>query len=136
MRSILRYLGTCDGNMEEGSMRADVNVSVRRPGDDYGTRCEIKNVNSIRFVEQAIEVEAQRQVDILEDGGAIHQETRLIRFTRRWRREPCVRRKRRTTTATSQTPICCRWSSSRAWVDEIAASLPELPDDRKRRFVG
>ncbi|MDJ0951909.1 MAG: Asp-tRNA(Asn)/Glu-tRNA(Gln) amidotransferase subunit GatB, partial [Alphaproteobacteria bacterium] len=77
MRSILRYLGTCDGNMEEGSMRADVNVSVRRPGEDLGTRCEIKNVNSVRFVRQAIEYEARRQIEVLEDGGTIEQETRL-----------------------------------------------------------
>src|SRR5471030_2451180 len=78
LRSILRYLGTCDGNMEEGSLRADVNVSVRRPGEPLGTRCEIKNVNSIRFIGQAIDVEARRQVAILEDGGAIDQETRLF----------------------------------------------------------
>jgi aspartyl-tRNA(Asn)/glutamyl-tRNA(Gln) amidotransferase subunit B len=78
LRSILRYLGTCDGNMDEGSMRADVNVSVRKPGGDFGTRCEIKNVNSIRFVGQAIEYEARRQIAILEDGGNIDQETRLF----------------------------------------------------------
>ncbi len=78
LRTILRYLGTCDGNMEEGSLRADVNVSVRRPGEPLGTRCEIKNVNSIRFIGQAIEYEARRQIEILEDGGNIHQETRLF----------------------------------------------------------
>ena len=78
LRSILRYLGTCDGNMEEGSMRCDCNVSVRRPGEPLGTRCEIKNVNSIRFVMQAIEYEARRQVEVLEDGGKIKQETRLF----------------------------------------------------------
>src|SRR5690554_2349905 len=77
LRTILRYLGTCDGNMEQGSMRADINVSVRRPGDEFGTRCEIKNVNSVRFAGQAIEYEARRQIDILEDGGSIDQETRL-----------------------------------------------------------
>src|SRR5262249_10043816 len=77
LRTIMRYLGTCDGDMEKGNLRADVNVSVRRPGDPLGTRCEIKNINSIRFVGQAIEHEARRQVDILEDGGAIEQETRL-----------------------------------------------------------
>ena len=74
----MRYLGTCDGNMDEGSMRADVNVSVRRPGAPLGTRCEIKNVNSIRFVGQAIDYEARRQIGILEDGGTIDQETRLF----------------------------------------------------------
>src|SRR5208282_966288 len=74
LRTILRYIGSCDGNMEQGSLRADVNVSVRRPGEPLGTRCEIKNVNSIRFIGQAIEVEARRQIAILEDGGAIKQE--------------------------------------------------------------
>ena len=78
MRSILRYLGTCDGNMEEGSMRADVNVSVRKPGANLGTRCEIKNINSMRFIVQAVEYEARRQIDILEGGGSIKQETRLF----------------------------------------------------------
>ncbi|MCB1421622.1 MAG: Asp-tRNA(Asn)/Glu-tRNA(Gln) amidotransferase subunit GatB, partial [Nitratireductor sp.] len=78
LRTILRYLGTCDGNMEQGSLRADVNVSVRKPGGEFGTRCEIKNVNSIRFVGQAIEYEARRQIAILEDGGEIDQETRLF----------------------------------------------------------
>lgn len=78
LRSILRYLGTCDGDMEKGSLRADVNVSVRRPGEPFGTRCEIKNVNSIRFIGQAIEYEARRQIEILEDGGSIDQETRLF----------------------------------------------------------
>ncbi len=78
LRSILRYLGTCDGDMEKGNLRADVNVSVRRPGEDLGTRCEIKNVNSIRFIGQAIEYEARRQIDILEEGGSIVQETRLF----------------------------------------------------------
>ena len=78
LRSILRYLGTCDGDMEKGSLRADVNVSVRKPGAPLGTRCEIKNLNSIRFIGQAIEHEARRQIDIIEDGGTIEQETRLF----------------------------------------------------------
>ncbi len=78
LRSILRYLGTCDGDMEKGSLRADVNVSVRKPGRPFGTRCEIKNVNSIRFIGQAIDVEARRQIDLIEDGGTIEQETRLF----------------------------------------------------------
>ena len=79
LRAILRYLGTCDGNMEQGSLRADVNVSVRKPGDELGTRCEIKNVNSIRFIGQAIEYEARRQIDLIEDGGTVEQQTRLVR---------------------------------------------------------
>src|SRR5438132_6711718 len=78
LRAIVRYLGTCDGNMEEGSMRADVNVSVRKPGAELGTRCEIKNVNSMRFVAQAVEHEARRQIDVIEGGGAVRQETRLF----------------------------------------------------------
>jgi aspartyl-tRNA(Asn)/glutamyl-tRNA(Gln) amidotransferase subunit B len=78
LRTILRYLGTCDGDMEKGHLRADVNVSVRRPGEPLGTRCEIKNVNSIRFIGQAIDIEARRQIEIIEDGGAIDQETRLF----------------------------------------------------------
>eukprot|EP01039_Chlorochromonas_danica_P013343 gene13343-15435_t len=78
LRQLVRYLGTCDGDMEKGNLRADVNVSVRRPGDPLGTRCEIKNVNSMRFIQQAIVYEARRQVEILEDGGVIHQETRLF----------------------------------------------------------
>ena len=78
LRSILRYLGTCDGNMEEGSLRCDCNVSVRKPGAPFGTRCEIKNLNSVRFVMQAIEIEARRQIEIIEDGGTIAQETRLF----------------------------------------------------------
>jgi hypothetical protein len=110
LRSILRYLGTCDGNMDEGSMRADVNVSVRKPGGEFGTRCEIKNVNSIRFVGQAIESEARRQIAIIEDGGSIDQETRLF-DPQRARPARCAPRKTRTTTATSPIPTCCRWSS-------------------------
>src|SRR5690242_4015672 len=78
LRSVLRYLGTCDGDMEKGSLRADVNVSVRKPGGPLGTRCEIKNLNSVRFIGQAIEFEARRQIDVIEDGGAIEQETRLF----------------------------------------------------------
>src|SRR5204862_4220908 len=78
VRSIVRYLGTCDGDMEKGNLRADVNVSVRRPGAELGTRCEIKNVNSIRFIGQAVEAEARRQIGIIEDGGTIEQETRLF----------------------------------------------------------
>jgi len=135
MRSILRYLGTCDGNMEEGSMRADVNVSVRRPGEEYGTRCEIKNVNSVRFVQQAIEVEAQRQVDILEDGGEIIQETRL--FDSRKNETRSMRSKEEAHDYRYfPDPDLLPLEFEQAWVDDIAASLPELPDDRKARFVG
>ena len=116
LRMILRYLGTCDGNMEEGSMRADVNVSVRKFGADLGTRCEIKNVNSVKAVQQAIEFEARRQIDIIEGGGAIKQETRLWDPAKMETRS-CAPRKKHMTTATSQTLTCCHWNSSkRGWI--------------------
>jgi aspartyl-tRNA(Asn)/glutamyl-tRNA(Gln) amidotransferase subunit B len=108
LRSIMRYLGTCDGSMEQGNLRADVNVSVRKPGGKLGTRCEIKNVNSIRFIGQAIEVEARRQIDIIEDGGTIRR--RGCSTRKRARRAPCAPRRRRTTTVTSPTPTCSLWS--------------------------
>jgi aspartyl-tRNA(Asn)/glutamyl-tRNA(Gln) amidotransferase subunit B len=133
LRSILRYLGTCDGNMEEGSMRADVNVSVRKPGAPLGTRCEIKNVNSIRFVAQAIEYEARRQIDILEAGGTIRQETRLFDSkngeTRSMRSKEEAHDYRY-----FPDPDLLPVVLDRAWVDEIARSLPELPDEKKLRF--
>jgi len=145
LRQILRYLGTCDGNMQEGSMRADVNVSVCRPGQyekymetqDFshlGTRCEIKNMNSMRFIQMAIDYEARRQIAILEDGGEVVQETRLYdadkNETRSMRSKeeahdyryfPC--------------PDLLPLEIEQAWVDDIAASLPELPDEKMARFV-
>ena len=134
LRQIMRYLGTCDGNMEQGSMRADVNVSVRSPGGELGTRCEIKNVNSIRFMGQAIEYEARRQIGILEDGGSISQETRLY--------DP---KKSETRSMRSKEeahdyryfpdPDLLPLELEQAWVDNIKASLPELPDAKKARFV-
>ena len=134
LRSILRYLGTCDGNMEEGSLRADVNVSVRKPGAPLGTRCEIKNVNSIRFIGQAIEYEARRQIDILEDGGAIDQETRLFDpkngETRSMRSKEEAHDYRY-----FPDPDLLPLELTQAWVDEIAAGLPELPDDKKARLI-
>jgi aspartyl-tRNA(Asn)/glutamyl-tRNA(Gln) amidotransferase subunit B len=134
LRMILRYLGTCDGNMEQGSMRADVNVSVRRPGADYGTRCEIKNVNSIRFAQQAIEYEARRQIDILEDGGEIEQETRLFDSrtgeTRRMRSKEESHDYRY-----FPDPDLLPLTLTQDFVDEIAASLPELPDEMAARLA-
>jgi len=145
LRQIMRYLGTCDGNMQSGNLRADVNVSVCRPGDyekfietgDHsvlGTRCEIKNMNSMRFIQQAIEYEARRQIAIIEDGGEVVQETRLYDpdkgETRSMRSKeeahdyryfPC--------------PDLLPLEIEQAWVDEIAATLPELPDEKKARFV-
>jgi aspartyl-tRNA(Asn)/glutamyl-tRNA(Gln) amidotransferase subunit B len=134
LRSIVRYLGTCDGNMDEGSMRADVNVSVRRPGEDFGTRCEIKNVNSIRFIGQAIEYEARRQIGILEDGGTIDQETRLFDpnkgETRSMRSKEDAHDYRY-----FPDPDLLPLEFDDAFVEELKAHLPELPDDKKERFV-
>lgn len=134
LRAILRYLGTCDGNMEEGSLRADVNVSVRRPGGPLGTRCEIKNVNSMRFINQAVDVEARRQIGILEDGGTIHQETRLYDP-----REGETRSMRSKEEAHDYRyfpdPDLLPLELDAAWVSQIKASLPELPDDKKARFI-
>jgi aspartyl-tRNA(Asn)/glutamyl-tRNA(Gln) amidotransferase subunit B len=134
LRTIVRYLGTCDGNMDEGSMRADVNVSVRRPGGEFGTRCEIKNVNSIRFVGQAIEYEARRQIAILEDGGSIDQDTRLF--------DP-VKGETRSMRSKEEAhdyryfpdPDLLPLEFDQAFVDALAADLPELPDVKKDRLV-
>ncbi len=134
LRQIMRYLGTCDGNMEQGSMRADVNVSVRRPGGEFGTRCEIKNVNSIRFMGQAIEYEARRQIGILEDGGKIDQETRL--FDARKGETRSMRSKEEAHDYRYfPDPDLLPLELEQAWVDGIAAALPELPDEKKARFV-
>jgi aspartyl-tRNA(Asn)/glutamyl-tRNA(Gln) amidotransferase subunit B len=134
LRQIMRYLGTCDGNMEQGSLRADVNVSVRKPGDKFGTRCEIKNVNSVRFMGQAIEYEARRQIGIIEDGGKIDQETRLY--------DP---KKGETRSMRSKEeahdyryfpdPDLLPLEFTSDWVAQIKASLPELPDEKRERFM-
>ena len=134
LRQIMRYLGTCDGNMEQGSMRADVNVSVRAPGAPFGTRCEIKNVNSIRFMGQAIEYEARRQIGILEDGGKIDQETRLYDAkkgeTRSMRSKEEAHDYRY-----FPDPDLLPLKLDPARVAAIKASLPELPDEKKARFM-
>ncbi len=134
LRSILRYLGTCDGNMDEGSMRCDINVSVRRPGEDLRTRCEVKNVNSVRFMQQAIEFEATRQIEVYENGGEVVQETRLFDASRGetrsmrgkehahdYRYFPC--------------PDLLPLTFDDAFVEGIRRTLPELPDDKKARFI-
>ena len=135
LRSILRYLGTCDGNMDEGSLRADVNVSVRKPGGEFGTRCEIKNVNSIRFVGQAIEYEARRQIALIEDGGTVDQETRLFDpgkgETRSMRSKEEAHDYRY-----FPDPDLLPLEFDQAYVDALASDLPELPDEKKARFVG
>ncbi|MGN6116517.1 MAG: Asp-tRNA(Asn)/Glu-tRNA(Gln) amidotransferase subunit GatB [Nitrobacter sp.] len=134
LRAILRYLGTCDGDMEKGNLRADVNVSVRRPGEPFGTRCEIKNVNSIRFIGQAIEYEARRQIEILEDGGSIDQETRLFDpdkgETRSMRSKEEAHDYRY-----FPDPDLLPLEFSQSFVDGLKADLPELPDQKKARFI-
>jgi len=134
LRSILRYLGTCDGNMEQGSMRADVNVSVRKPGEDLRTRAEIKNVNSVRFIMQAIEHEAERQVEVWESGGEVVQETRLFDAhrgeTRSMRAKEFAHDYRY-----FPDPDLLPLDINQAYVDTIEEKLPELPDDKKQRFM-
>jgi aspartyl-tRNA(Asn)/glutamyl-tRNA(Gln) amidotransferase subunit B len=134
IRSILRYLGTCDGNMQEGSLRADVNVSVRRPGDDFGTRAEIKNVNSIRFIRQAIEYEARRQIEILEDGGEVDQETRLFDPDRGETRSMRSKEEAHDYRYFPD-PDLLPLEFEQSWVDAIRETLPELPDQKKHRFM-
>jgi aspartyl-tRNA(Asn)/glutamyl-tRNA(Gln) amidotransferase subunit B len=131
----MRYLGTCDGNMEEGSLRADVNVSVRKMGSkDFGTRCEIKNVNSIKFMQQAIQYEAKRQVDLLEEGKKIDQETRLFdtkkNETRQMRSKEDAHDYRY-----FPDPDLPPLKFDQSFVDEIKQKLPELPDDKKERLI-
>ena len=134
LRTILRYLGTCDGDMDKGNMRADVNVSVRKPGGELGTRCEIKNVNSIRFVGQAIDFEARRQIGIIEDGGTIRQETRLFDpgkgETRSMRSKEEAHDYRY-----FPDPDLLPLEFDQPYVDALKAELPELPDAKKARFV-
>jgi aspartyl-tRNA(Asn)/glutamyl-tRNA(Gln) amidotransferase subunit B len=134
LRSILRYLGTCDGNMEEGSLRCDCNVSVRKPGAPYGTRCEIKNLNSIRFVMQAIEIEARRQIAIIEEGGAIVQETRLLDTAHGETRK--MRSKENDFDYRYfPDPDLLPLVLDPQWVAKLEAGLPELPDKKRARFV-
>ncbi|SEG77752.1 Asp-tRNA(Asn)/Glu-tRNA(Gln) amidotransferase subunit GatB [Bosea lathyri] len=134
LRTILRYLGTCDGDMEKGNLRADVNVSVRRPGEELGTRCEIKNVNSIRFIGQSVDVEARRQIGILEDGGKIDQETRLYDpgkgETRSMRSKEEAHDYRY-----FPDPDLLPLEFDDAFVAELKGCLPELPDAKKTRFI-
>ena len=134
LRAIVRYLDTCDGNMDEGSMRCDVNVSVRKPGDALGTRCEIKNVNSVRFVQQAIEYEARRQIEVIEGGGTIKQETRLFDTkngtTRAMRSKEDAHDYRY-----FPDPDLLPLKLEQGFVDNIKSTLPELPDAKKKRFI-
>ena len=134
LRSILRYLGTCDGNMEEGSLRCDCNVSVRRPGEPYSTRCEIKNLNSIRYVMQAIDYEARRQVDILEEGGRVEQQTRLFDAGRGITR-PMRSKEEAHDYRYFPDPDLLPLVLDPDWVKQLRAALPELPDAKKVRFM-
>jgi aspartyl-tRNA(Asn)/glutamyl-tRNA(Gln) amidotransferase subunit B len=134
LRTILRYLGTCDGNMEQGSLRADVNVSVRTPGGEFGTRCEIKNVNSIRFIGQAIEYEARRQIGILEDGGTIDQETRLFDPSKGETRSMRSKEEAHDYRYFPD-PDLLPLEFDDAYVEAIKANLPELPDDKRERLI-
>jgi aspartyl-tRNA(Asn)/glutamyl-tRNA(Gln) amidotransferase subunit B len=131
----MRYLGTCDGNMQEGSLRADVNVSVRKKGEkEFGTRCEIKNVNSIKFMQMAIEYEANRQVDVIEEGGSIDQETRLFdtkkNETRSMRSKEDAHDYRY-----FPDPDLLPLEISDDFINNIKKSIPELPDEKKKRFI-
>ena len=135
LRSIMRYLGTCDGNMQEGSLRADVNVSVRKKGDKkLGTRCEIKNVNSIKFMQMAIDFEANRQVDVIEEGGSIDQETRLFdtkkNETRSMRSKEDAHDYRY-----FPDPDLLPLELNDNYIDKIKKDIPELPDEKKKRFI-
>ena len=135
LRMILRYLGTCDGNMDEGSMRADVNISVRKVGEtEYGTRCEIKNVNSIKAAQAAIDYESRRQIELLEDGGIVDQETRL------WDPAQNVTRSMRSKEDAHDyryfpDPDLLPLELEQGYVDDIKKTLPELPDEKKHRFM-
>jgi aspartyl-tRNA(Asn)/glutamyl-tRNA(Gln) amidotransferase subunit B len=134
LRSIMRYLGTCDGDMEKGSLRADVNVSVRKPGSPLGTRCEIKNMNSISFIGDAIDYEAQRQIEILEDGGTIEQETRLYDPDRKETRSMRAKEEAHDYRYFPD-PDLLPLELDQAFVDELKANLPELPDQKKSRYT-
>ena len=134
IRMILRYLETCDGNMDEGSMRADVNVSVRKIGDPLGTRAEVKNVNSVKAVQQAVEYEARRQVDLIESGGTVDQETRLwdpVKLETRSMRSKEEAHDYRYFPDPDLLPL----EFESTWVEEIKQTLPELPDQKKHRFM-
>ena len=135
LRSIMRYLGTCDGNMQEGSLRADVNVSVRKKGTkDFGTRCEIKNVNSIKFMQMAIEYEANRQVDLIEDGQSVDQETRLF-DTKKNETRSMRSREDAHDYRYFPDPDLLPLEVSDEFINQLQSEIPELPDEKKKRFI-
>ena len=134
IRSILMYLDTCDGNMQEGSLRADVNISVRKPGDEYGTRCEIKNLNSIKFIKQAINYEAKRQIEILESGGSIEQNTMLFN-TSTGKTRPMRNKEEAHDYRYFPDPDLLPLEISQEEIVKIKSSIPELPDELKNKFI-
>ncbi|MDC3089609.1 Asp-tRNA(Asn)/Glu-tRNA(Gln) amidotransferase subunit GatB [bacterium] len=134
IRSILMYLDTCDGNMQEGSLRADVNISVRKPGDEYGTRCEIKNLNSIKFIKQAINYEAKRQIEILESGGSIEQNTMLFN-TSTGKTRPMRNKEEAHDYRYFPDPDLLPLEISEDEIGKIKSSIPELPDELKNKFI-
>ena len=134
IRSILMYLNTCDGNMQEGSLRADVNISVRKPNEDYGTRCEIKNLNSIKFIKQAINYEAKRQIEILESGGSIEQNTMLFN-TSTGKTRPMRNKEEAHDYRYFPDPDLLPLEIEQSFVDSLKKNLPELPDQKKDRFI-
>ena len=134
IRSILMYLDTCDGNMQEGSLRADVNISVRKPGDEYGTRCEIKNLNSIKFIKQAINYEAKRQIEILESGGSIEQNTMLFN-TSTGKTRPMRNKEEAHDYRYFPDPDLLPLEISKEEIGKIKSSIPELPDELKNKFI-
>ncbi len=134
IRSILMYLDTCDGNMQEGSLRADVNISVRKPGDEYGTRCEIKNLNSIKFIKQAINYEAKRQIEILESGGSIEQNTMLFN-TSTGKTRPMRNKEEAHDYRYFPDPDLLPLEISEEEIGKIKSSIPKLPDELKNKFI-
>ena len=134
LRSILMYLDTCDGNMQEGSLRADVNISVRKPDNEYGTRCEIKNLNSIKFIKQAIEFEAKRQIEIIEEGGEIEQNT-LLFDTQTGKTRPMRSKEEAHDYRYFPDPDLLPLKLDDGLIQEIKKEIPELPDDRKIRYI-
>ena len=134
IRTILMYLDTCDGNMQEGSLRADVNISVRKPGDDYGTRCEIKNLNSIKFIRQAIEYESKRQIQLIEEGGIIEQNTLLFN-TQTGKTKPMRSKEEAHDYRYFPDPDLLPLELENIFIEKIKDEIPELPDQRKERYI-
>jgi aspartyl-tRNA(Asn)/glutamyl-tRNA(Gln) amidotransferase subunit B len=134
IRTILKYLDTCDGNMQEGSLRADVNISVRKPGDDYGTRCEIKNLNSIKFIKQSIEYEAKRQINLIEEGGIIEQNT-LLFDAQTGKTKPMRSKEEAHDYRYFPDPDLLPLNLEKSFIENIRKEIPELPDERKKKYI-